>query len=335
LIDETRSFTPARELASTLLCVLAISTASILVRFSDVGPSAAGLWRFVLALPILLIALLVRGQAGACLRAFGRHSKILAAVGVCFAAHILLFYWSLRFTSVANACSLVGTSPIFVALGSFLLFRSRPSAVTIVGILVACCGTALLTQPRFQLHADHLLGNGLAILAAVAGAGYLIFAERARQKLPSATVMFWTAVIVCLALLPMALLSAEPLVPRSPAGWLPLLGLALVSQILGHGLLLYSLSRLPALSSAIVLLLEPVVASGMALVLLGESILPGQALSALLVVGGAVVGQLGQLATSAGPRPAPASSPPAASTPPALTTAPSTPPALTTALSSP
>jgi drug/metabolite transporter (DMT)-like permease len=285
--------------------VVVISTMSILARTSAVGPNATVFWRFTLSLPVLLLGLALKGQVGVCLRDLRSHAWTLTLVGAFLAAHVLFFYWGLRYTSVANACSLIGTTPIFVALGSFLCFRSRISRLTVIGIAAASCGTALLTQPCFQLTADHLLGNGLAVLAAAAAAGYLIGAERARRKLPAATVMFWSAGIVGAAVLVPALLSAEPMVPSSTSGWIHLGGFALAS-LLGHGLLLYSLARLPALSSALALLLEPVFAGGLALLFLGEDVIVGQAMSALLVVGGAVVGQVGQLNMV---RPAPAATP--------------------------
>ncbi|MGH8772828.1 MAG: EamA family transporter, partial [Burkholderiales bacterium] len=80
-----------------------------------------------------------------------------------------------------------------------------------------------------------------------------------------------------------ALLSPQPFLPQSAHGWAVLVGLALVTQILGQGLIAYAFAHLPASLSSLSLLIQPVTAAIFAWALFGEAIGPIQ------FVGGAIV----------------------------------------------
>ena len=62
-----------------------------------------------------------------------------------------------------------------------------------------------------------------------------------------------------------------------------LLGLAMISQVLGQGLIAYAFAHLPASLSSVSLLIQPVMATLFAWFLFGEPI------GAVQIVGGAVV----------------------------------------------
>ena len=66
---------------------------------------------------------------------------------------------------------------------------------------------------------------------------------------------------LAVALLPVALLSPQPLLPAGIAGWWILVGLAIVTQIVGQGLIAYAFAHLPASLSSVSLLIQPVMAS--------------------------------------------------------------------------
>jgi drug/metabolite transporter (DMT)-like permease len=92
-----------------------------------------------------------------------------------------------------------------------------------------------------------------------------------------------------------AVLSGETLLPASAAGWTVLVGLALVSQVIGQGLIAFAFRHLPAAFSALSLLLQPVVAAVLAALLLGEDL-------SLLQAGGGLVVLVGIAVASQRPR---------------------------------
>jgi drug/metabolite transporter (DMT)-like permease len=95
--------------------------------------------------------------------------------------------------------------------------------------------------------------------------------------------MTWSTTITAVLLLPVALLSPQPMLPQAASGWLVLAGLALVSQVLGQGLIAYAFAHLPASLSSVSLLIQPVVAALAAWAIFGEAV------GAAQLVGGAIV----------------------------------------------
>ena len=272
--------------AGAFLCLLAggcaIAFAPILVRLSETGPVASAFWRTALAAPLLWLgALRVRGAARAAERA---HLGALVAAGLFFAGDLGVWHWSIVWTSVANSTLLANLAPIFVTLAGWLLWRRRVTGVFLVGMVVAIAGMFVLVGPNFSVGGKRLMGDALGALTAVFYAGYMLAIKVARDD-GAATVrlMAWSTSITAVALLPVALLSPQPFTPVSGQGWMVVLGLALVTQILGQGLIAYAFAHLPASLSSVSLLIQPVVAAFVAWRLFGEAVGTQQ------FIGGAVV----------------------------------------------
>ena len=106
---------------------------------------------------------------------------------------------------------------------------------------------------------------------------------RLRSRASTASIMAWSGLVTAAALLPLALLSGEQLLPATDMGWLKLLGLALISQAAGQSMIAYAMAHLPATFSSVGLLLQPVMAACFAWILLGEH------LGAIEIGGGLVV----------------------------------------------
>ena len=272
--------------AGAFLCLLAggcaIAFAPILVRLSETGPVASAFWRTALAAPLLWLgALRVRGAARAAERA---HIAALVAAGLFFAGDLGVWHWSIVWTSVANSTLLANLAPIFVTLAGWLLWRRRVTGVFLAGMVVAIAGMFVLVGPNFTVGGKRLMGDALGALTAVFYAGYMLAIKVARDD-GAATVrlMAWSTSITAVALLPVALLSPQPFMPVSGQSWLVVVGLALVTQILGQGLIAYAFAHLPASLSSVSLLIQPVVAAFVAWRLFGEAV------GAQQFIGGAVV----------------------------------------------
>lgn len=267
---------------------IAIAFAPIFVRLSQVGPSATAFWRMSLALPALwLLSGLERRGATQPRRAVSSFDyRRLAAAGLFFAGDLAFWHWSIKFTSVANATLLANFMPIFVTLGSWLLFNQRVSAKFILSMLVAFAGTILIVGVSFSLSLQRLWGDGLGLITAVFYAGYILSVKRLRSQFSTATVMAWIGLVTSIVLLPVTLAFGESLLPVDIRGWLVLVGLALVSQVGGQGLIAFALAHLPASFSSLTLLVQPVMAAVFAWLILAESIAPLQATGGILVLAG-------------------------------------------------
>jgi drug/metabolite transporter (DMT)-like permease len=289
------SFSESRSAGMALLALcsgaVAIAFAPIFVRLSSLGPSATAFWRLTLALPVLWLWLILEGQG----RNKFRRSRSaadyvrLSMAGLCFAGDLAVWHWSIRLTSVANATLLANFAPIFVALGGWLFLRQRVGLTFVLGMTTALLGTTLMVGTSLRISVEHLWGDTLGLVTAVFYAGYILSVKRLRGDLSAATIMAWSGAVTATALFLVVLCSGEHFLPQAAAGWRPLIGLALISQVGGQGLIAYALAHLPAAFSSVTLLLQPVMATVFAWLILNEAIGPWQALGGVLVLGGIFV----------------------------------------------
>lgn len=269
----------------------AIAFAPIFVRLSDTGPLASAFWRVALAVPLLWlwVAWMARRAALSSPRppqsrrwAGGRLPLVLA--GLFFALDLGVWHWSIVWTSVANATLLANLAPIVVTLAGWLIWKRKVSRTFLVGMVVAIAGMFVLVGPNFAIGGTRLLGDALGALTAVFYASYMLAIKQARDAQAStASLMAWSTTITAAVLLPVALIAPQPFLPAAAGGWLVLAGLAIVSQVLGQGLIAYAFAHLPASLSSVSLLIQPVVAALAAWAIFGEAVGPPQ------LVGGAIV----------------------------------------------
>jgi drug/metabolite transporter (DMT)-like permease len=265
-----------------------IAFAPIFVRLSELGPSATAFWRLALALPALWLWMgaEARGTGGTARPSGAAEYRRLLVAGLFFAADLAVWHWSITLTSVANATLLANFAPVFVTLGAWFWFGQRVTVGFTLGMITALAGAAILVGISVRVSSQHLFGDLLGLVTAVFYAGYLLTIAELRGQFSSATVLGWSSVFSAVALLPITLLSGEGLVAVTAGGWAVLMGLALVSQVAGQGLITYALAHLPAAFSSVGLLLQPVVAALLAWLILNEPVGPWQALGAAVVLFG-------------------------------------------------
>ncbi|MFH1602804.1 MAG: DMT family transporter [Pseudomonadota bacterium] len=266
-----------------LLGAAAIAFAPIFVRLSDTAPSASAFWRVALAIAPLWLWVWMSPRAEPT-RALPWTPLIIA--GLCFAGDLGAWHVSIVYTTVANSTLEANFAPIFVTLGAWLLFRQRVSRLFLVALAVTLGGAVLLIGPNFALGGRALLGDALGVLTAVFYAGYMLAIKSASARTTTASLMAVSTTIAAIALLPYGLASADVFLPQSTAGWLVLLGLALIPHVAGQSLIAYGFAHLPASFSSVSLLLQPVLATIYAWALLGETVGPGQMLGGLVVLAG-------------------------------------------------
>lgn len=277
-----------------LLCGgIAIGFAGILMRLSDVSPVASAFWRMALAAPVLWAwAWRMRRQDLASGKRIA-FSKVLLLAGIYFAGDMGLWHLSLHYTTVSNATLLSNFAPIFIAFWLWGFHHIRFTRIFIVGMTVALAGAVLLIGPNAVLGGDRLLGDGLGLITAVFYAAYQLVIKDARDRYSTARLMAWGTTITALVLLPFALASAGPFWPAHAAGWLPLLGLALVAQVGGQTVIAYAFAHLPASLSSVSLLIQPLTATIAAWILFAEMIGPLQMVGGVLLLYGIYLSKRG------------------------------------------
>ena len=260
-----------------------------LVRLSDVGPVAAGFWRLALALPFLF---LIARMAGQPVHWPGRTLGIIIAVAAFFfAADLAAWHAGIHMTKLGNATLFGNVASFAFAAWGLWLVRSWPSPIQAAALILAAVGAALLMGSSAELSLRNLQGDMLALSAGLLYAGYLIAVERAREKLAPLPLLFLASAFGAAMLLPSSTLLGERIFPDD---WTFVVLLAISSQVLGQGLLVYAIGALPPLVVGLTLLTQPAISAFIGWIVYGETLQPFDWVGAAAIAAALVLVRLPQ-----------------------------------------
>lgn len=269
--------------AALILGNVALAFGPWFVRAADVGPVAAGFWRLALGAPMLFA--LVLAVEGNPLRRAGGLGWTLWLAGMAFAADLAAWHLGILRTTLANATLFGNSATLMFPIWSFLVARAWPTRQQGLALALAAVGAGLLLGRSYSLSPEHLVGDLLCLLAGTLYTVYLILMARARGAMSPLAAVALVSLAGALPLLGFAWLLGEAIWPQD---WGVLIGLALASQVVGQGLMIYALGHLPPLVVGIALLSQPVVAGTVGWIVyderLGAPDLIGAALVAVALV---------------------------------------------------
>ncbi|WP_454598528.1 DMT family transporter [Qipengyuania sp. SM2507] len=247
----------AWHLAALLAGNAALAFGPWFVRVADTGPVSAGFWR--LALPIPLIAWLAwRERSGAPL---DRRLLWLAAVaGVFFAVDLASWHIGIEMTRLGNAVLFGNSGSVILMFWGLVALRRKPLPREGLAVLAALSGAAILLGRSLEISPASALGDLFCLFAGLCYAFYLLPAQRARATLGAWTVLLLVCCVAAPIMLAMAFAMGEPILPGA-AGWSPVVGLAVSSQLVGQGLLVFALRHFPPLVIGMALLTQPAIAA--------------------------------------------------------------------------
>ncbi|WP_300303062.1 DMT family transporter [Ferrovibrio sp.] len=283
-------------LAGLVIGALAIAFSPIFVRLSEVGPTATGFYRTILAVPPLWLFWQFRPASAKSMDAPGLPPLGLILIpGLLFAGDLFFWHLSIQYTTVANATLLSNFAPVIVTLGAWLVLREKITPSFLVALLVSICGALMLVGASFQLGGDYVFGDMLAFTTAIFYGAYMIAVAKLRGRHSTQQLMLWSSLVSGLALLPVVWVMGEGLLPPTLTGWATLFGLAWLSHALGQSLIAYALGHLPASFSSLVVLIQPVAAAFFGWLWLGEGLQPLQMAGGVVVLGGILLARRAQL----------------------------------------
>lgn len=296
----------SRNLPIILLClaIIAVSTASILIRFAQRDAPSLVIATLRLAFATLLLGPVALLRHEEELRAF-RGNRLVAAgfSGLFLAIHFATWITSLEFTSVASSVVFVSTGPLWVGLLSPLLLNERNSNGTRTGLALALAGGLAIAlgsgcswslppacpQVSVALRGREMFGNLLALIGAWSVAGYLMIGRRLRAGTGLVPYVF---VVYGFAACALALLMW--VFGQSPQGYSPqtyrwIFLLAVVPQLIGHSTYNWALGYLPATLVAVATLGEPIGSSLLAFLFLHETPSPALLAGGMLILIGVYI----------------------------------------------
>lgn len=264
----------------------------ILVRLSEAGPIATGGWRLLIAAIVLWPFMRMAGNGAP----EGRRISlggwvILGLAGVFFAIDTGLYNMSVKLTSVAHATLIVNLTPVVALAVGFLFFGERFGAAKGLALLAALSGAALMTVMRADASGT-LLGDGLAFLAMLGFALYLVAVKHARHEHGTLAIMVWSSVVGAIAMFATAALAGEQLLPDTAYGWAVVVALGFVAHVFGQGLVAFGMREAPVGLASILLLTQPLVATIAAWIIFGEAMGSVEAAGAGLILAGLAIASL-------------------------------------------
>ncbi|NEQ67386.1 MAG: DMT family transporter [Symploca sp. SIO2D2] len=214
---------------------------------------------------------------------------LLLGFGLTFTAAVISWAWALTKTTVANSSLLHSSIPIFTGLLGWLFLGQRFRPSFWVGMAIATTGAILLGIEDFQFNPEQIWGDSVSLLSAVFFSVDPLLVEQLRQRLSSSTILFYGFSMVTLLSFPLVLCFPETALPTSLNGWLTLLAMTIICQVVGHGLLTYALKDITAGIVSLCHLLVPILSAAEAWWVFGEALSKLSILTFVIVLAGIII----------------------------------------------
>ena len=195
----------------------------------------------------------------------------------------------IRLTKLGNATLFGNTGSFVFAVYGLWLAHRLPSGKQAAAMLLAVGGAALLMSGSYELSPKNFTGDLLTLLGGLMYGGYLIFIERARTELEPLPLLLLATLFGIPMLLAISFGLGEPIWPHN---WTPLIIFALSSQVLGQGLLVYSIGTLPPLVVGLGLLTQPAISATVGWFAYGERLSATDIIGAVSIAAALVIVRL-------------------------------------------
>ncbi|MDR7811387.1 DMT family transporter [Lacrimispora sp.] len=256
-----------------LFGVFSLSTSAIFVRLANAPSAITAFFRLLFAALLLLPFLLTSKENRRQLLSLSKKQWTLGILsGLLLSAHYMLWFESLRHTSVASSTVIVTLQPLFSIAIGFVFLKERFHKLAIVGCLIAIAGCFLIGWGDFQISSQALFGDLLAFLAAGFISIYFFIGQAIRKELsavPYSVISYLSSSLFlgCCAIIERSSFTGYP-----AATWMAFGGLALISTVFGQFIFNWLLKWIPATVISMSILGETIGTCILAYFILNEAI---------------------------------------------------------------
>lgn len=250
-----------------VLAVCFLATGGIFARLSTIPPMNTAFYRVFLAIPILFI--IVRKKLK-----FVEKKDVLLILfgGVFFGVDLALWFLSFNYTSLANANLLANLTSFTIIPVSHFLFKEKIPKKFLLSVVITIVGVTILLNGKANPTQGNFYGDFIAFIASFFYAIFTLSVYRARDRVDPMTVIFIASFSTALTIFIFMLFTEGFHVPKTFASLWPILGVSLISQVIGQGLMSYSLGKVRASLTSVIVLLQPVVAALLSFIVFREKL---------------------------------------------------------------
>ena len=290
------------------ISIIAWSFGPVCVRFAlqyDMPPALVAFGRMITGAVFFAPYVWYRGRNE--IGEMPARSRWLAlAAGALFGINITLMATSLQHISIMINQALIATIPIWVAVFEVTLLKGKLSRAIWAGIAVALAGGLVVASASAGAPAISDSGNPgfgvlLAAISACSAALYITIGRNVRAHtsfIPYIWMVYTAGSAVTLLIIS---LSRVSLIGYDPRGYLWVLLLAILAQIIGHGILNYVLKYVSATVLTMTAQSMPVLAAAWAFLIFSEIPTAWQALGSVLLLLGVTIVLRGEIPRKARP----------------------------------
>ncbi len=255
--------------------ILAVSTASIFIRYAQSGAPSLVIATIRLITAVIVISPIAFFRfRNKVFKISKRELSLLLLSGLFLAIHFAAWITSLEHTSIASSVVIVTTTPLWVALFSPIFLKEKNNSSIWIGLILAIIGSSLVAisnqcsfssetiiqceDLRLTLDKNSIFGNFLALIGAWMAAGYMMVGRKLRSSMPLILYIFYVYLFSAIILLIITYGSGLNLFGYSNNSYFWMILLGLVPQLFGHSIFNWALGHLPAAFVSIALIGEPV-----------------------------------------------------------------------------
>jgi drug/metabolite transporter (DMT)-like permease len=216
--------------------------------------------------------------------------RLLVLGGVLYAAQSTLYFSSVQHISPALAALLLYLYPGLVAAGAAVLGKERPTPAVVLSVLVSFAGVALALG-RIEGGLS-VTGIAEALGAALVYTVYILYGDRLGDGIPPATMTATVSLFAALSFLGYGAARGDLSLGFAPAGWVPVLGVALASTVVAILCFFLGMALIGPTKASLGSMLEPVVSIVAAALVLDGALTATRLVGGVLVLAGATAGVL-------------------------------------------
>jgi drug/metabolite transporter (DMT)-like permease len=266
-----------------IISIIAISFAAIFVKWSDAPSSILSMYRMVFA-TVFIIPIAWKKRA-----TFKQISKkgwfFLVFSGLFLAMHFALWFESLKLTTVASSTVILALQPVVALIGGFILYKERTSKSALVTMGIAIIGVMMIGWGDIGLGKEAIIGDILSFLCVIAVVCYLLIGQNVVRKLSHWIYSFCVFMFAAIFLAMYNLVLQIDFVGYEKQEWGIFLLLAIFPTI-AHVIFNWLLNYVNSTTISMSVLGEPVGATLLAVLLLGERLVGWQIIGGIFVLTG-------------------------------------------------